>query len=163
VADFGSVVAGPPSSTILGPPDGHADLLVVANGQPQPAFVGPPEVRFFPGLINAQGKFNGFGAPLRLASPTGPLHITARDVNGDGAVDAVVLDRDDVQVIFGKRPVIPPNDTPQTARNLGTVVHLVEPTLTIVPGHSDAYYTLRTPTEAARGAGDEILDFSGLF
>src|SRR5262249_41897482 len=53
--------------------------------------------------------------------------------------------------------------TPQTARNLGTVVHLVEPTLTIVPGHTDAYYRLTVPTEAARGAGDEVLDFSGLF
>ena len=25
------------------------------------------------------------------------------------------------------------------------------------------YYTLRVPTEAARGAGDEVLDFSGFF
>jgi hypothetical protein len=43
------------------------------------------------------------------------------------------------------------------------VVHLVEPTQTVVPGHTDAYYTLTAPTEAARGAGDEVLDFSGLF
>src|SRR5258708_16247127 len=49
------------------------------------------------------------------------------------------------------------------ARNLGTVVHVIEPTLTLVPGHEDAYYTLTVPTEAARGAGDEVLDFSGLF
>ena len=40
---------------------------------------------------------------------------------------------------------------------------MVEPALTIVPGHQDAYYTLTVPTEAARGAGDEVLDFSGLF
>src|SRR5205085_912511 len=55
------------------------------------------------------------------------------------------------------------NDTPQTARNLGTVVHIVEPTQTIVPGRADAYYTLRVPTEAARGSGDEVVDFSGAF
>ena len=31
-------------------------------------------------------------------------------------------------MIYGKPPAIPPNDTLPTARNLGTVVHLVEPT-----------------------------------
>ncbi|HKI31802.1 MAG TPA: hypothetical protein VKA46_08035 [Gemmataceae bacterium] len=39
----------------------------------------------------------------------------------------------------------------------------VEPTQTIVPGQEGAYYSLTVPTEAARAAGNEILDFSGLF
>jgi hypothetical protein len=42
-------------------------------------------------------------------------------------------------------------------------VHLLEPTLTIVPDHDDAYFSLTAPTEAVQGAGDEVLDFSGLF
>jgi hypothetical protein len=66
-------------------------------------------------------------------------------------------------VIYNKTPLIPPNDTPQTARDLGTVVHIVEPTQTIVPGHLDAYYTLTVPTETPHGAGDEVIDFSGDF
>jgi hypothetical protein len=37
------------------------------------------------------------------------------------------------------------------------VVHVVEPALTIVPGREDAYYTLTVPTEAAHGAGDELV------
>src|SRR5207302_8657834 len=96
-------------------------------------------------------------------SPRGPLDVQVDDVNGDGAPDAVVVDRDGILVVYGKRPVISPGDTPQTARNLGTLVHIVEPTQTIVPGRTDAYVTLRVPTEAARGAGDEVIDFSGSF
>jgi hypothetical protein len=56
-----------------------------------------------------------------------------------------------------------PNITPQTARDLGAVVHVVQPTLTIVPGHEDAFFTLTVPAEVVAGAGDEVLDFSGLF
>ncbi len=66
-------------------------------------------------------------------------------------------------MIFNKPPAIVSGDMPQTARNLGTVVHLLEPTLTIVPGHEDAYFRLRVPTEAAKGSGNEVLDFSALF
>ena len=51
---------------------------------------------------------------------------------------------------------IPPFD-------LGTVVHLVDQTQTIVPGHEDAYFKLIVPNEAVSGAGDEVIDFSGLF
>ncbi len=43
------------------------------------------------------------------------------------------------------------------------MVHVVEPTLTIVPGHEEDDYTLTVPTEAAPGAGNEVLDFSGDF
>src|SRR5205823_7772506 len=100
---------------------------------------------------------------LELAPADAPQDVAVTDVNGDGVLDVVAADRQGVLVHFGKRPAIVPNDTPQTARNLGTVVHVVEPALTIVPGHTDAYYTLTVPTEAAPGAGAEILDFSGLF
>jgi hypothetical protein len=163
VADFGSAVTLPDGSTVLGPPDGHPDLIVADNGLTQPLFNGPPEIVMLPGLVDDQGKFAGFGTPIHLASARGPLDVKVADVNGDGAPDIVVVDADGVEVIYGKPPIIPPNSTPQTARNLGTVVHVLESTQTIVPGHADAYYTLTVPTEAARGAGDEVLDFSGLF
>ena len=73
------------------------------------------------------------------------------------------MDRDGVFVIYGKQPVIVPNDTEATARDLGTVVHLVEPTLTIVPDHADDFYKLVVPNEVFAGAGDQVLDFSGGF
>jgi FG-GAP-like repeat len=164
VADFGSQVTLPDGSIVLGPPDGHPDLIVADNGLTQPTLnEGPPQIVVLPGLVDAQGRFAGFGDPIHLASAKGPLDVKVGDVNGDGVLDVVVVDRDGVQVIYGKRPTIPPNTTLQTARNLGTVVHIVEPTQTIVPGHRDAYYTLTVPTEAARGASDEILDFAGFF
>jgi hypothetical protein len=116
-----------------------------------------------PGQVNAQGAFAGFDSPIRVASAKSPLDVKANDLNGDATADIVAVESSGIRVIFGQQPIIPPNNTPQTARNLGTVVHLLEPTLTLVPGHEDAWYTLTVPTEAARGAGEEVLDFSGLF
>src|SRR5262249_27018126 len=114
-------------------------------------------------LVNQQGAFAGFGNPITLAAPDAPFDVKAADVNGDSFPDAVALNRDGVLVVFRRPPDIPPNDTLQTARDLGTVVHLLEPTLTLVPGHPDAFFKLTVPTEAVPGAGDEVLDFSGLF
>ena len=42
-------------------------------------------------------------------------------------------------------------------------MHLVQPTLTIVPGRTDAYYKLTVPDEAFQRAGAQVLDFSGGF
>jgi hypothetical protein len=162
VADFGSAITQADGSTTLGPPDGHPDLLVLASGAPQTIFFGPPAVLFLPGLTDAQGQFTGFGNPITLASPNGPTDIQVADVNGDGLPDAIVLDRDGVLVIYGQKPASSASGAPGDP-NLGTVVHVVEPTLTIVPGHEEEDYTLTVPTEAAHGAGDEVLDFSGDF
>src|SRR5262249_48028074 len=120
VADFGSVL----HDGSLGPPDGHPDLIVAANGLDAAAYTGPPEIVLLPGLMDAHGEFVGFGDPLRLASSKGPLDVKVGDVNGDGIPDFVVVERDGMQVIYGKTPAIPANDAPQTARNLGTVVHV---------------------------------------
>jgi hypothetical protein len=163
VADLGSLVTLPDGSEVLGPPDGHPDFIAAATGVPGAAISGPPMIYIRPGLVDAQGHFAGFGDLLPLAPAERPLDLATADFNRDGVADVAVQDRDGVHVIFGKRPAISANDTPQTARNLGTVVHVLEPALTIVPGHADAYYTLTVPTEAARGSGDEIIDFSGLF
>jgi hypothetical protein len=163
VADLGSQVTLPDGSTVLGPPDGHPDLIVADNGVPLAVTTGPAQVVVLPGLVDARGHFNGFGAAITLAPAVSPLDLKVADVNGDGSLDVVVADIGGVLIRYGKPPSFPPNTTLQSARNLGTVVHLVEPAQTIIPTHTDSYFTLRAPTEAARGAGDEILDFSGDF
>jgi hypothetical protein len=151
-------------STTLGQPDGHPDLIVAASGVVLTLHsVGPPGVFVQPAIWSGN-TFIGFDFTSHLlAGGEAPQDVKTGDLNGDGVPDVAVVDRAGVRVVFGKPPAIVPNDTPQTARSLGTVVHLLEPTLTVVPGHEDAYYTLTVPTEAVRGAADEVLDFSGLF
>lgn len=163
VADFGSAVRLPDNSVVLGPPDRIVDLIVAANGRPLPTMTGPAEIILLAGLRTATGAFAGFSDPIRLTAAKGPLDVKTQDMNGDHVVDVVVVDGDGIQVIYGKRPVIVPNDTKATVRDLGTVVHIVEPTLTILPDHEDAFYKLRVATEAFQGAGDQVLDFSGGF
>jgi hypothetical protein len=164
VADFGSEIDLPDGSTVLGPPDGHPDLILANSGQltGTALLVGGPGIVVLPGIYDSNG-FEGFGAPELVAPARGPTGLDVGDFNGDGAMDIAVADQDGVRVIFNKPPIISSGSTPQTARNLGTVVHLVEPTLTIVPNHEDAYFRLQVPTESAQHAGDEVLDFSALF
>jgi hypothetical protein len=162
VADIGSQITNPDGSTQLGPPDGHPDLIVADSGLSQTDFSGPAEIVVLPSIFDS-GGFEGFGSPIPLATADRPQSLAVGDLTGDGALDIVYVDSDGVHIIFGKPPVIAPNNTPQTARNLGVVVHTLEPTLTIVPGHENAYYTVTVPTEAAPGAGDEVINFSGDF
>jgi hypothetical protein len=162
VADIGSPIKNPDGSVTLGPPDGNPDLIVADSGLEQTDFSGPAEIAVFPSDVDS-GGFEGFDSPILLATATRPQSLAVGDLNGDGALDIVYVDTDGVHIIFGSPPVIAPNNTPQTARNLGVVVHTLEPTLTIVPGHEDAYYTVTVPTEAAPGAGNEVINFSGDF
>jgi hypothetical protein len=144
--------------------DGILDLVAANSGVTQPLIFGPPTVMLLRGKPgNNTGRFAGFADAETLATLKYPHDIESADLNGDGAQDIVVVDRDGVVVIFGKAPNIQPNDTPQKARDLGTVVHLVQPTLTIVPSHTDAYYSLTVPREVFPGAGDQVLDFSAGF
>src|SRR5262249_10127366 len=89
--------------------------------------------------------------------------LAVGDFNQDGALDLVMTDTSGVRVIYGKAPTLVPNTTAATARNLGTVVHLLNPAGALVPGFEDAYYQLTVPTEVPAGAGPEVLDFSALF
>lgn len=160
VLDFGSEIG----SAVLGPPDGKPDLVLANSGQlTGTAFlVGGPGIVVLPGIYGDDG-FEGFSVPYLVAPAKGPTGLDVGDLNGDGVTDIAVADQDGVRVIFNIPPVIASNVTPETARNLGTVVHVLLPTLTIVPGHQDAFFKLSVPTEAASGSGDEVLDFSGLF
>src|SRR5262249_47424127 len=83
--------------------------------------------------------------------------------NGDHSADVIVADRDGILIIFGKPSNFQPNDTRAAARDLGMVVHAVEPTLTIAPGHTDAYFKVHVPTEANKTTGDQVMDFSSSF
>jgi len=164
VVQFHSETILPDGSTAPGPANGLS--LVVANSGEltgTPDLVGGPGIVILPGLYDPQGNFQGFDLPIPVASAKDPTGLAVGDVNGDGMADIAVADEDGVRIVFGQPPNIVPNNTPQTARNLGTVVHVLEPTLTIVPGHEDAFFRLQVPTEATRGSGDEVVDFSALF
>ena len=143
--------------------DGVPDLIVANSGVNQPTQFGPPTVVLLPGQRDNQGQFAGFGSPQVLATGVSPQDLQVADLNGDGIPDVVVVDRDGLFVIFGKLPTIKPNDSQDTARGLGTAVHLVQPTLSITPSNQDAWYRLQVPTEVVSGAKDEVLDFSGGF
>ncbi|MGA3065609.1 MAG: FG-GAP-like repeat-containing protein [Tepidisphaeraceae bacterium] len=161
MADLGSDLQD--GTANLGPPDGNPDLIVVNSGVEEGlGSLGPPDVVVLPTIYN-NGVFGGFGAPDILYTGIAPLDVAVGDFNGDGVADIAIADSDGVHIVFGQTPTIVPNTTPQAARNLGAVVHVVEPTLSIVPGNSDAYFNLTAPTEADSSAGDEVLDFSGLF
>jgi hypothetical protein len=163
--DWGSETTTEDGAFVLGPPDGQPDLIVANSG----AFIGAvtvttlPEVVALPGLTDENGNFVGFGAPHRLASATQPLDLAAADFDGDGSTDLGVVDRSDFFVIYGRPPAIASNNSRENARNLGAVVHWVQPTLTITPQHPEVYYKLTAPSEVVAGAGDQALDISAGF
>jgi hypothetical protein len=165
VADLGSQVTLPDGSTAFGPPDGHPDLIVADGGNftGGGAVSGLTGVYILPMLVDDQGHYAGFGTPHLLASGLAPQSLAVGNFTAADTTDVAFVDRDGVRVIYQNPPAIAPNDTPATARDLGTVVHIVEPTQTIIPGHEDAYYTVSAPTETAQGAGNEVIDFSGDF
>ena len=81
VADFGSAVRMADGTFVLGPADGHPDLIVSDNGLTLATASGPPEIVLLPGLVDDHGNFAGFGGPIRLASAKGPLDVKVENVN----------------------------------------------------------------------------------
>ncbi|HEY7088349.1 MAG TPA: FG-GAP-like repeat-containing protein, partial [Tepidisphaeraceae bacterium] len=157
VADVASLN---PSGT-LGPADGVPDILTVGTGAPQATVQGPPQIMVSPGTRNS-GGVTTYGDGVHLAGGTSPLDLALSDLDGNGSLEIAFVDIDGVRLIFDAPPDIPANSTRQSARDLGTVVHLLQPTLTIVPGHADAWYRLTVPTEATSTLA-EVLDFSANF
>lgn len=164
IVDFASRVVRSDGSIALGPPDGRLDIVVAASGLARAVRVtGGPEVVILPGLSAEDSSFAGFGDPQQLAVADRPIGLDTGDLNNDGVPDVVAVDRDGLLAIFAQPPEIAANSTRETARDLGIVVHLLEPTQTIVPGREDAWFRLHVPTEALAEAGDEVLDISALF
>jgi hypothetical protein len=159
VTDFGSGVLQSNGTTTLGAADGKLDIVATIQ-----SILGTsaPQLVMLPGIApDAQGHL--FGAPIRLATLNKAGQVVAADFNKDGATDLAVTDTGGVRVVYGKPPTIAANTTQATARNLGTVVHYEGPTLSLIPGFQDAYYTMTVPTEAAQGSGAEVIDFSAGF
>ncbi len=160
LADFGRQTTLADGSTVFGAPDGKMDIIVsmaprIGTAQAQ--------VVVLHGLVNGAGAFESFGTPRLLADArlAGPL--AAGDLDGDGVIDIAASDFGGVRVIYNNPPVLPANTSPATARDLGTVVHLMQPTEGIVRGEDHAFFTLTVPSEAVSGAGDQVLDFSASF
>jgi hypothetical protein len=139
--------------------DTHPDIIVTAASR---SGRGPAEVIELPGLVDGLGHFAGIGAPVVLASVATAGEIAAGKFTTSGATDLAVADKGGITVIYGD-PVTIPASTKAQPRQLGTVVHTLTQPQAIVTGHEDAWYKLTVPTEAAPGAGKEVLDFSGLF
>ncbi len=155
VGDFGSQVTLADGSTRLGAPDGKLDVIVniaprIGGGQSQLIVV--------PGLVNDQGAFAGFGTARLLAEGRFARPLAVGDVNGDGKADVAAADFGGVRVVYGEAPTFQSN-----TRDLGAVLHVIQPVQTIVRGHEDAFFALKVPADAAVGSGDQVIDFAALF
>lgn len=149
-----------------GQKDGLLDVVVANAGTTQGvvALAGPPEIVVLPNLgFDEGGKFKGYGAPRRIASAEQPLSLRVHDFDRDGTLDIGVVDRREYFIIFGDSPDIAPNDARTKARDLGTVVHTVQPTLTITSSTPEAWYRLKVPTEEFDSNRRQVLDFSAGF
>jgi hypothetical protein len=156
-----SAVSRSGSPISLGPPDGIPDIIEPNLGV---VGLGEPEVAILPGRSDEEGNLTGYGLPQQLfPTKLPPLYLDVVDLNQDGALDIAVVDAEELLINYGEQPNIPPINTLATARDLGTIVHYVDQTRTIVPGHEDAFFWLRVPVETVLGSGDEVIDFSGLF
>lgn len=165
VFDWGSQSTLPDDSVVIGPRDGKPDLIIANSGVIPGPFnsIGPPGIVMLPRLADEKDGTARFGDPISLARAEQPLDIEIADFDRDGNPDISVVDRSGFFVIYGKAPNIKSNISKATARDLGTVVHIVQPTLTIVPGHEDSWFRMQVASEVVAGAGDQVIDFSAEF
>ncbi len=160
VGDFGRQQTLADGSLQLGPPDGKTDLVVNLGVR---AGSGNAQIVFVPRLAHSQGAFVGFGAGRVWAEGRLARTLAAADVNGDGKLDVAAADFGGVRVIYGSPPLLPAGSSFATARDLGVVLHVAQPTQAIVKGHEGAYFKLTVPSETVAAAGAQVLDFSALF
>ncbi|HEV3081872.1 MAG TPA: VCBS repeat-containing protein, partial [Gemmataceae bacterium] len=139
---------------------GHEDVAAIVKPRNGTAL---PQLVVLQELLDKNGHFAGYGAAQSIAVDPflGPLLAT--DLDGSGALDLIAAVPGGVMVFYGNPPALTPNETPQTARDLGVITHQVVPTLSIVPTHENSFFKLTVPTEAVANAGPEVIDFSGLF
>lgn len=150
----------------VGEKDGLLDVVVANAGTTQGvvALAGPPEIVVLPNLgFNKNGEFLGYGEPRRIALAEQPLSLRVHDFDQDGTPDIGVVDRREYFIIYGDSPEIVRNDSRAKARDLGTVVHTVQPTLTITSDTPEAWYRLKVPTEEFDPNRRQVLDFSAGF
>ena len=162
--DWGT--AEPDGSFTAGVPDGLLDVVVANAGTTQgvAAIVGPPGIVVLPNLgFNGSNTFQGYGAPVAVSLAEQPLALDISDFNGDNVDDIGVVDRREFFVIYGKPPTIASNSSRESARDLGPLVHVVEPTLTITPKNRESWFSLTVPIESFDTARKQVLDFSGGF
>ena len=106
----GGLVADPGSERIA-----HLDLLIEGGKIARigaPGAIAAPGANVhdatdrlvLPGLVNAQGRFDGFGAPITLAPAVAPLDLKVGDLDGNGVQDVVVAETNGVEVIYGQKP-----------------------------------------------------------
>ena len=148
---------------VLGTPDGIPDIISEGTGLAQATFHGPPAIMVSVGQIDPATKELSYTDSQQIASGDEPLSLTTGDVNGDGLPDILVTDAPGIGAIFAKPLTFTDNTSSDTARDLGAIVHVVQPTLTIVPGHEDAWFSFVVPTESASNNGNEVVDLSAGF
>jgi hypothetical protein len=163
VADIASVDAN--GAVVIGVPDGIPDFITAGSGASLTSFHGPPEVTVTAGYRADDGTVTYDDSVVsRLASATSPISLSLGDVNGDGKQEVGFVDVDGVRLIFNQDVNITPTATKDTSRNLGTVVHTLETTKTIVPevGQRDAWYSLTVPSEAVDSEATEVIDVAAI-
>jgi hypothetical protein len=161
VEDIASVEAD--GNIVLGTPDGIPDIISEGSGVPQATFHGPPAIMVSVGQLDPDTHALSYTDAEQIASGDEPISLTTGDVNGDHVPDILVTDAPGVRAIFATPLTFSDNATRDTARDLGTVVHVVQPTLTIVPGHEDAWFSFVVPTESALNSDNEVVDLSAGF
>jgi hypothetical protein len=160
VGVFGLVVtdfAVPPGNT---PPKGmtYGSQNIVVTAQLRSG-QGAAEVILLPELLDSNGNYAGYGAPIVLANVGTDGNIAVGHFVNSNETDLAVADKGGVTIIYGT----PLTLTPGAPRNLGDADHVVTQTQAIVTGDESAVYTYTVPTEAAAGSGPQVIDVSALF
>ena len=119
---------------------------------------GAAEVILLPELLDSNGHYAGYGAPIVLADVGTAGNIVAGHFVSSNETDLAVADKGGVTIIYGQ----PLTLTSGATRNLGNAEHVVTQPQAIVTGYENAYYTYTVPTEAASGSGNQVVDISAL-
>jgi hypothetical protein len=93
---------------------------------------GAAEVILLPELLDINGKYAGFGAPIVLATVGTAGNIAVGDFTGAGTTDLAVADKGGVTIIYGKPLTLTPNTTAATVAQTASAL-LISALLTGFP------------------------------